>query len=74
MPCGYDTARSLREAVGRADELRAVGAGRVMGGGRRRLRCRGPGPCLIDGLEMLASILHPDRVPTAPSEALAVEV
>jgi len=35
-----------------------------------------PGPRLIDGLELLAHILHPDRVPEPPAgaEALAVEL
>ena len=33
-----------------------------------------PGPRLIDGLELLAHILHPDRVPQAPAEALQVEL
>ena len=31
-----------------------------------------PGPRLVDGLELLAHILHPDRVPEAPAEALEV--
>ena len=33
-----------------------------------------PGPRIVDGLELLASILHPDRVPEAPGEALTVEL
>ena len=32
-----------------------------------------PGPRLIDGLELLAHILHPECVPEAPGEALSVE-
>ena len=31
-----------------------------------------PGPRLVDGLEVLAHALHPDRVPPGPSEALPV--
>ena len=73
MPCGYDTARSRREAVEHADALRAVGAGQVWAVDAAGLFSR-PGPRLVDGLELLASIFHPDRVPAAPSEALAVEV
>ena len=33
-----------------------------------------PGPRLIDGLELLAHILHPDRVPAAPEGAQALEL
>ncbi len=33
-----------------------------------------PGPRLIDGLELLAHILHPDELPSAPGEALPVEL
>jgi iron complex transport system substrate-binding protein len=32
-----------------------------------------PGPRLIDGLELLAQILHPRQVRSAPGEALAVQ-
>ena len=73
MPCGYDTARSRREALDHADRLREVGAGQVWAVDAAGLFSR-PGPRLVDGLELLASLLHPDRVPGAPSEALAVEV
>jgi iron complex transport system substrate-binding protein len=31
-----------------------------------------PGPRLVDGLEVLAHVLHPDLVPPGPSEALPV--
>ena len=31
-----------------------------------------PGPRLVDGLELLAHILHPDLVPEPPSPALEV--
>ena len=33
-----------------------------------------PGPRLIDGLELLAHILHPEQVPWAPGQALALEL
>ena len=73
MPCGYDSARSRREAVEHADALRSVGAGQVWAVDAAGLFSR-PGPRLVDGLELLASLFHPERVPSAPSEALAVEV
>ena len=31
-----------------------------------------PGPRLVDGLELLAHILHPAAVPEAPGEAIAL--
>ncbi len=73
MPCGYDAARALVEAEEFADRLRAVGADHVVAVNASAYFSR-PGPRLIDGLELLAHILHPDRVPHAPAEALAVEL
>jgi iron complex transport system substrate-binding protein len=73
MPCGYDAARALVEAEDYADELRALGADHVVAVNASAYFSR-PGPRLVDGLELLAHILHPDRVPAAPAEALAVEL
>ncbi len=73
MPCGYDAARAVVEAEEYADRLRAVGADRVVAVDASSYFSR-PGPRLIDGLELLAHILHPDRVPIAPAEALTVEL
>jgi iron complex transport system substrate-binding protein len=73
MPCGYDAARGLVEAEEHAASLRGVGAQRVVAVDASSYFSR-PGPRLIDGLELLAHILHPDRVPSAPAEALAVEL
>ena len=73
MPCGYDAARALVEAEEFADPLRTLGADHVVAVNASAYFSR-PGPRLIDGLELLAHILHPDRVPHAPAEALAVEL
>lgn len=73
MPCGYDAARGLVEAEQHARELRAAGADRVVAVDASSYFSR-PGPRLIDGLELMAHILHPDRVPSAAAEALAVEL
>jgi len=73
MPCGYDAARAVVEAEEHAGRLRTVGADRVVAVDASSYFSR-PGPRLIDGLELLAHILHPDRVPIAPAEALAVEL
>jgi iron complex transport system substrate-binding protein len=71
MPCGYDAERALEEAYGYADELEELGAGRVVAVDAAGLFSR-PGPRLVQGLETLAHILHPDRVPEAPSPVLEV--
>jgi iron complex transport system substrate-binding protein len=67
MPCGYDAERALEEAETYADELAALGAGRVVAVDAAAYFSR-PGPRLVDGLELMAHILHPDRVPEAPGE------
>ncbi|HEY5145022.1 MAG TPA: ABC transporter substrate-binding protein [Solirubrobacteraceae bacterium] len=69
MPCGYDAARALEEAELHADELRALGARRVVAIDAAATFSR-PGPRLVDGLETLAHILHPEVVPQAPGPAL----
>jgi iron complex transport system substrate-binding protein len=73
MPCGYDAARALVEAEEFAERLRSLGADQVVAVNASAYFSR-PGPRLADGLELLAHILHPDRVPSAPAEALAVEL
>jgi iron complex transport system substrate-binding protein len=67
MPCGYDADRALEEAETYADELAEVGARRVVAVDAAAYFSR-PGPRLVDGLELMAHILHPDRVPEAPGE------
>jgi iron complex transport system substrate-binding protein len=74
MPCGYDAQRSLQEAEQFAGSLRSTGARRVVAVDAAAYFSR-PGPRLVDGLELLAHVLHPDRVelPAAVSAALEVE-
>jgi iron complex transport system substrate-binding protein len=71
MPCGYDAARSWEEALDHRDELRRVAPREVIAVDAAGYFSR-PGPRLVDGLEVLAHALHPDRVPPGPSEALPV--
>lgn len=73
MPCGYDAGRALQEARGFAGELAGTGAERVVAVDAASYFSR-PGPRLIDGLELMAHVLHPERVPEAPGVALPVEV
>jgi iron complex transport system substrate-binding protein len=65
MPCGYDAARAQEEAETYADELASLGARRVVAVDAAGHFSR-PGPRLIEGLELVAHVLHPDRVPDAP--------
>ena len=69
MPCGYDAARSLEEAEAHEEQLRSLGARRVVAIDASATFSR-PGPRLVDGLETLAHILHPRAVPEAPGPAL----
>jgi iron complex transport system substrate-binding protein len=73
MPCGYDAARAREEALAHERELAALGAGEIVAVDAAAYFSR-PGPRLIDGLELLAHLLHPEAVPDAPAEPLAVEV
>lgn len=73
MPCGYDAARALEEAHAFAEELAAVGAGQVVAVDAAAYFSR-PGPRIVEGLELLAHILHPDRVPEPPAAVLDVEL
>jgi iron complex transport system substrate-binding protein len=73
MPCGYDAERSHAEAGAHADALRSVGAERVVAVDASAYFSR-PGPRLVDGLELMAHILHPDLVPEPVGAVLEVEV
>ena len=73
MPCGYDAERSHAEAKAHAEALRAVGAERVVAVDASAYFSR-PGPRLVDGLELMAHILHPDLVPEPVGAVLEVEV
>jgi iron complex transport system substrate-binding protein len=73
MPCGYDAPRAREEALRFADRLGALGAGEVVAVDAAAYFSR-PGPRLIDGLELLAHVLHPEAVPEAAGEALTVDL
>ena len=73
MPCGYDAQIAHREAEMHHDRLAALGAGEVVAVDASAYFSR-PGPRIVDGLELLARILHPELVPHAPGQALTVEL
>jgi len=65
MPCGFDLARSMESAARLAklpgyDDLRAVLGAEVYAADGHRYFNR-PGPRLVESLEILAEIFHPER-------------
>ncbi len=73
MPCGYDAQIAHREAEMHREQLAALGAGEVVAVDASAYFSR-PGPRIVDGLELLAHIIHPELFPESPSEVLTVEV
>jgi iron complex transport system substrate-binding protein len=77
MPCGFDATRAASESQTLVadpawDGLRAVRDGRVFAVDGNAYFSR-PGPRVVDGVELLASLLHPDRV-APPGEARAIRL
>jgi iron complex transport system substrate-binding protein len=75
MPCGFDAARAVAESRALAAdpawaELRAVREGRAYAVDGNAYFSR-PGPRVVDGIELLGAILHPDRV-QPPTGARAI--
>ncbi len=76
MPCGFDAARTLKEAQALPElpgwgELPAVKSGRVWAVDANSYFSR-PAPRLAEGVEILARILHPQAFPDAPGPKDAV--
>ena len=73
MPCGFGTDRALADAglvtsrAGFAD-LPAARRGEVYAANGSAYFSR-PGPRLVDGIEILAALLHPDAFPAPPADA-----
>lgn len=72
MPCGWDAQRAREEVLANAAEVASLGASRVFGVDAAASFSR-PGPRLIEGAELLAHLLHPDRV-SAPAAVEFIEV
>ena len=77
LPCGFDAERAVVEAAvvtGRPDwpDLRAVRAGNVYALDGNAYFSR-PGPRVVDGIELLASLLHPGVVP-APAGTRSIRL
>jgi iron complex transport system substrate-binding protein len=61
MPCGWYVGESHAQAVEHWDRIAALGAARVYAVDAASTFSR-PGPRLVDGVELLAHVLHPDLV------------
>ena len=62
MPCGYYVEESARQAEQNAERLAGLAAGRIWAVDAASSFSR-PGPRLVDGVELLAHLLHPEQVP-----------
>jgi iron complex transport system substrate-binding protein len=72
MPCGYDLDGSAQAAEAYREPLAALGA-RVVAVDAAAYFSR-PGPRLVDGVELLAWVLHPDAVdPPPPGRVVGLE-
>ena len=70
LPCGYDLEGARAEADRHADRLRSV-AGRAVDAGRAWVMdgsayFNRSGPRVVDGIELLARMLHPAAAPAVP--------
>jgi len=73
MPCGFDTRRAIKEAAPLRrlpgwDEIPAVKTNNVYALNGNAYFSR-PGPRLVNGLEILAQLIHPGRVSPPPDPA-----
>jgi iron complex transport system substrate-binding protein len=73
MPCGYDAPRAHEEAVAFARQLAGLRARRTVAVNASAYYSR-PGPRLIDGLELMAHVLHPELAGEPRQGAVALEV
>ncbi|MEY2532504.1 MAG: iron complex transport system substrate-binding protein [bacterium] len=73
IPCGYDAERARDEALRFAEPLARVGARRTVALDASAYFSR-PGPRLVEGLELLAHVLHPDLVPEAPGAVYDIDL
>jgi iron complex transport system substrate-binding protein len=72
MPCGFDLEFSYREAEMQREQLAGIGAGEIVAVDAAAYFSR-PGPRIVDGLELLAHILHPEAVPEPTGKALSLD-
>ena len=68
MPCGWDAPKARLEVELHSSEIAAAGAGAIWAVDAAASFSR-PGPRLVEGTELLAHLLHPDRVEAPPGVA-----
>jgi iron complex transport system substrate-binding protein len=73
MPCGYDATRAAGEAEAYSERLASLGARQVVAVDASAYFSR-PGPRLVDGLELLAHLLHPEAFGEPPGVDRPVEL
>ena len=75
MLCGYDADRCARESREKVEAIAATGARRLVAVDAAGYFSR-PGPRLVDGVELLAHVLHPELVgpPEGVGAAIPVEL
>ncbi|MEV0330561.1 ABC transporter substrate-binding protein [Micromonospora echinospora] len=66
-PCGFD----LAGATGQAEQVAARFPGTAVWAVDADALVVRPGPRLVDGVEAIAAVLHPDAVPPAPADTTA---
>ena len=74
MPCGWDAVQARSEVETHAAEIAAIGADRIWAVDAAASFSR-PGPRLVEGTELLAHLLHPDKVAApagVPFEPVAI--
>jgi iron complex transport system substrate-binding protein len=62
MPCGLYAKEAAEQALGHRSELESLGAEAIYAVDAASSFSR-PGPRLVEGVELLGHVLHPDRVP-----------
>jgi len=72
MPCGYYAEEAARETMEHAERLASLTPERVVAVDAAAYFSR-PGPRLVDGIELLGYLLHPDRV-EAPPDRRSIEL
>jgi iron complex transport system substrate-binding protein len=70
MPCGWYLGDSRAQALEHRERIEALGAGRVFAVDAASTFSR-PGPRLVDGVELLAHLFHPERVQPPPGIGFA---
>ena len=65
MPCGLYADEAAEQALARSELLESLGAGRIYAVDAAASFSR-PGPRLVEGVELLGHLLHPERVSAPP--------